>query len=430
MSKYIIEIYKVPLIWAQKVKNVNRLNRHCGDDGKVVGPFMTGYEAARAIKIKTEGVANVLKGYSQTTYGYRLYYDGEVTLEFKIPNVKYAKERGLIPDIKKQTLSNIQENMTKVGFYIVEIGELDGAKTKIKTRCCNVGCYGIIEKNYTSYISHENPPICKKCSSILTSIKIKENGKKLLYDIRPDLKKYYFPEDNYGIEINEIPHASSKGIFLRCDMCNRLQMEKEAIPPSKYTRLKRNGKGFNSNFKCSYCHSLAVKFPRLIEEWHERNEKSPYDYSYGSRMRAWWRCSKGHEWEAMIGSRTGTYKSGCPQCSCSKGEKAIAQTLDELKIKYVAEYPARIGGTTRFFDLYLPEFNLFLEVHGLQHYESTRHFQSDIKKQQKIDLQKQRYAEKHGHYMCVDYREHDSDLVVDRFLKQFLVFVQENEEAS
>ncbi len=62
MSKYTIEVYKVPLIWAQKVKNMNALNRPCEDDGKVVGPFMPGYEPDRANGIKTEGVANVLKG--------------------------------------------------------------------------------------------------------------------------------------------------------------------------------------------------------------------------------------------------------------------------------------------------------------------------------------------------------------------------------
>lgn len=71
MSKYTIAVYKVSLIWARKVKNVNTLNRPCEDDCKVVGPFITGYEAARANGIKTEGVANVLKGYSKTTYGYR-----------------------------------------------------------------------------------------------------------------------------------------------------------------------------------------------------------------------------------------------------------------------------------------------------------------------------------------------------------------------
>lgn len=53
----------------------------------------------------------------------------------------------------------------------------------------------------------------------------------------------------------------------------------------------------------------------LLDEWdHEKNgEKTPDSSTYGSHAKVWWKCEKGHEWQAVIKSRT--YNHGCPYCS-------------------------------------------------------------------------------------------------------------------
>ena len=61
--------------------------------------------------------------------------------------------------------------------------------------------------------------------------------------------------------------------------------------------------------------SLADRFPELAKEWHptKNGDLTPYDITSGSGKRVWWRCSKGHEWQAVVYSRhNGT---GCPICS-------------------------------------------------------------------------------------------------------------------
>ena len=52
----------------------------------------------------------------------------------------------------------------------------------------------------------------------------------------------------------------------------------------------------------------------FINQWHStKNETlTPQEVSKGSRKKIWWQCEKGHEWEAMIYSRTAG--SGCPYC--------------------------------------------------------------------------------------------------------------------
>ena len=54
--------------------------------------------------------------------------------------------------------------------------------------------------------------------------------------------------------------------------------------------------------------------PELAAEWHPTKNKGkrPEDFTKGSGQKAWWLCSLGHEWEAVINSRS---RNGCPYCS-------------------------------------------------------------------------------------------------------------------
>lgn len=56
---------------------------------------------------------------------------------------------------------------------------------------------------------------------------------------------------------------------------------------------------------------------QLLAEWHwEKNSELglyPNLLTHQSNKKAWWRCSKGHEWEAAINNRSNGRK--CPYCS-------------------------------------------------------------------------------------------------------------------
>lgn len=76
--------------------------------------------------------------------------------------------------------------------------------------------------------------------------------------------------------------------------------------------------------KCPYCaglkptsgiNDLATLHPELLAEWDfDKNIAAPSTFTKKSGKKVWWRCSKGHGWEASVSSRTGL-KSGCPYCS-------------------------------------------------------------------------------------------------------------------
>ena len=62
--------------------------------------------------------------------------------------------------------------------------------------------------------------------------------------------------------------------------------------------------------------SISAKNPTVAKEWnYEKNGRlTPEMLSFASNKRVWWKCEKGHEWKAVISSRT-TSNVGCPYCS-------------------------------------------------------------------------------------------------------------------
>lgn len=87
-----------------------------------------------------------------------------------------------------------------------------------------------------------------------------------------------------------------------------------------YCASKRVLKGFND---------LASQCPDLAKEWDfELNEKKPDEVIKGSNKRAFWKCSKGHRWDAVISSRS-LNGNGCPYCAGQRTIKGVndLQTL-------------------------------------------------------------------------------------------------------
>ena len=63
---------------------------------------------------------------------------------------------------------------------------------------------------------------------------------------------------------------------------------------------------------------LATVKPDLVKEWHstKNGNLKPTEITYKSKKKVWWKCSKGHEYEAAICNRSNG--SGCPYCSNMK----------------------------------------------------------------------------------------------------------------
>lgn len=85
-----------------------------------------------------------------------------------------------------------------------------------------------------------------------------------------------------------------------------------------------------------YC--MAHGAGLLLEQWHpDRNGSlTPQHVSYGSKRKIWWRCAKGHEWQAMVYTRTGD-NAGCPYCAGKRvvpGENDLASQMPDIAAQW------------------------------------------------------------------------------------------------
>lgn len=148
-------------------------------------------------------------------------------------------------------------------------------------------------------------------------------------------------EKNGNLTAREVSRGSHMKIWWRCERGHQWQAP-------VYTRT-----GAGSG--CPYCTgrklapgegSLATKFPELAKEWHPAKnvDLSPEEVPPATHRKVWWRCCKGHEWQARINSRT--RGAGCPICTNRKvklGENDLATTHPDLAAQW---HPIKNGELT------------------------------------------------------------------------------------
>ena len=124
-----------------------------------------------------------------------------------------------------------------------------------------------------------------------------------------NLVKEFSSTRNGDLQPDDFTYGSGKKVWWVCSKGH----EWDAIIGSRTT----GGQG------CPYCsgkrpskdNNLKVKYPKIAKEFHpsKNGDLKPDDFTYGSGKKVWWVCSKGHEWDARIVSRT-TGGQGCPYC--------------------------------------------------------------------------------------------------------------------
>ena len=158
---------------------------------------------------------------------------------------------------------------------------------------------------------------CPKCSR-LEAAKARSLPKpgESLQDKHPELIKEWDYDKNIDLKPDEVSCGSSKKVWWKCSKCGH---EWEAM-------IGDRTKGRNcpkcSRLEAAKAHSLPKpgeslqdKLPELAKEWDlvKNGDLKPTMVTPGSNKKAWWKCSKGHEWEAVISSRSSGVS--CPVCA-------------------------------------------------------------------------------------------------------------------
>lgn len=135
---------------------------------------------------------------------------------------------------------------------------------------------------------------------------------------RPEIAAEWDAERNAPLTPDAVCAGSGKRVWWRCPEGHSYR-----APVAERTRVKPSG--------CPYCakHLLLpgvndpkTRNPALAAEWDaEKNGSVRMEtLQNSSRYRAWWRCGRGHSYQASVCSRVYN-RTGCPYCT---GKKALA----------------------------------------------------------------------------------------------------------
>lgn len=144
----------------------------------------------------------------------------------------------------------------------------------------------------------------------------KNEREKLLEEFAADLNGSLTPET--------LSYGSRRKVWWRCEKGHIWQA-------AVFTR--------KDGARCPYCvgkrplpgvTDLAALYPHIAAQWHPtRNEgKKPEDVRPSSHLMVWWMCEKGHEWQAIVKSRTAG--NGCPVCA----GREIQEKFNDLASQY------------------------------------------------------------------------------------------------
>ena len=151
----------------------------------------------------------------------------------------------------------------------------------------------------------------------------------------------------------------------------------------------------SQNHGCPYCsnrkvfqgfNDLQTINPSLAAEWNygKNNGLLPEDVLSTSGIKVWWKCSKGHEWQATIHHRS--YGNGCPICSSERNtsfpEFAIIYYLRKYGLDALHSY--KENGYE--LDIYIPSKKVAIEYDGYFWHQ----------KREKQDIEKNAKCKKDG----------------------------------
>ncbi len=144
---------------------------------------------------------------------------------------------------------------------------------------------------------------CPYCSGVKAL-----KGETDLQTVNPTLAKEWNYEKSNGLTPMDVMSNSGKKVWWKCSNGHEWQ-----------ARIQHRNNGIG----CPYCsgryavkgvNDLQTVNPNLAKEWnYERNNTlTPADVTPRSHKKIWWKCSNGHEWQAIISNRS--KGSGCPIC--------------------------------------------------------------------------------------------------------------------
>lgn len=242
----------------------------------------------------------------------------KISKKIIIPKINLAQDEYLIRAYYMNTLKS--NSVAKVFPELVKEWDYEknqGVSPDAFSARINKKVWWICEKGHSWLATINSRGVhklgCPYCAG-QRIIKGKNDFKTWCLNNKPELLKEWDYEKNLILP-NELPQTSHEKVWWKCKYGH--QWEAGVYNRKNGTGCPICNTGNTSKRKSvSLSEWCKVNHSKLAEEWnYEKNQLTPDEISHGSHKKVWWKCSKGHEWEAQVKSRT--YNHGCPFCSPS-----------------------------------------------------------------------------------------------------------------
>lgn len=184
--------------------------------------------------------------------------------------------------------------------FILMSNKYEGASKHLQWKCLDSKCGEVFSSSWNNVLGGKG---CSYCAR-------KRVGKfNCLANQNPELAKEWHPTKNGELTPFLVTLRSNRNVWWKC----KNNHEWESVINNR--NRKNNGCPYCSGRKVCADNCLPNTDLQLMTEWHPtlNYNLNPFDYTRGMRDKVWWKCEKGHEWEATIYSRA--YGIGCPYCA-------------------------------------------------------------------------------------------------------------------
>lgn len=207
---------------------------------------------------------------------------------------------------------------------------LSGSRRKVWWLCSSGHAW---QAEIAARISGNGCPVCAG-KQILS-------GENDLASLFPEIAMQWHPTRNGALTPHQVSPYSNRKVWWQCKLGHSYQ----AVIGARTVR----------GSSCPYCagkkvlagfNDLATVEPELASQWHPtlNGRLTPQMVTASSHHMAWWECSLGHVWKAVIYSRSGPKRCGCPVCAGSirkqrrrQATPSLSQVRGDAQISYRRE---------------------------------------------------------------------------------------------
>jgi very-short-patch-repair endonuclease len=230
----------------------------------------------------------------------------------------------------------------------------------------------------------------------------------------PHSKEWNY-ELNGGISPRFVLLHSAKKYWFYCSVCGHdFDTSPAQVAGGKWCRFCAHQELCSSD-DCKYCFNNSIASLPQSEFWnYEKNGISPRMVYLGSNCKKYWfHCRYGHDFDITpLSVSRGQWCRFCHNKTEEKMRQILIKFFPSLECQKKFDWLRSEKGNNCFFDFFIPELNLIIELDGDQHFVSIPYWYSNPEDAHKRDVLKMGLAKEHGISMI---RLYQPDVLLDTY---------------